>query len=308
MITNKIVIDETKSREVQLDSLLKQFALKKIDLQEFTEEERLKILEFYLDKQVKAESDANKKRVEGVEKFLEGVGQVQGALNSLGQTTAAFFNNEFDILEKRYKRITDNIIGDSQESAQKRIDAEKSYQQEREKLEKRAAKTSLRIALAQSLANTAEAIGKTIAVYGGTPLAIGAAAAVAAFTAAQTLIIANQLANVDSYRKGGRIKMAGGGLVQGPPHEYGGVKFQGGGIELEGNEAVINRVSTVNYMGLLSQINQAGGGKAIGNFDDSRIVEAIAKQKNTPIRAYVVESDITSKQTTARRFEELASF
>jgi hypothetical protein len=96
-------------------------------------------------------------------------------------------------------------------------------------------------------------------------------------------------------------------MVFGPSHEYGGVKFQGGGIELEGNESVINRVSTVNYMGLLSQINQSGGGRPIGpGYDDSRIVEAIAKQRNTPIRAYVVESDITAKQETARRLEKLS--
>jgi hypothetical protein len=98
-------------------------------------------------------------------------------------------------------------------------------------------------------------------------------------------------------------------MVSGPAHEYGGVKFQGGGIELEGNEAVINRYSSINYMGLLDQINQAGGGRPIQPaMDDSRIVEAIAKQRNTPIRAYVVESDITAKQETARRLEKLSQF
>jgi hypothetical protein len=130
---------------------------------------------------------------------------------------------------------------------------------------------------------------------------------VAALSAVQTGIIATQLANIDSYRSGGRLKRQGGGMVFGPSHEYGGVRFQQGGIELEGNESVINRVSTVNYMGLLSQINQAGCGRPIGpGYDDSRIVEAIAKQRNTPIRAYVVESDITAKQETARRLEKLS--
>lgn len=306
---NKIVIDDTKSREQQIESLLKQFAEKKIDLTKLTEEEQLKILLFYLNKQKEALDEASEARQKQASKFIEGIQQIQSVLNSYAQTATKFYESQFDVLEKRYKRINEGIIGDSARAAEKRIEAEKLYNAEREKLEKKAAKTQLKIALAQAIANTAEAIAKTYAVYGGTPLAVGSAAAVAALNAVQVGIIATQLANIDSYKRGGRLKQMGeGGLVMGPSHEYGGVKFQNGGVELEGNEAVINRVSTINYMGLLSQINQAGGGKPIGNFDDSRIVEAIAKQRNTPIRAYVVESDITSKQTTAKKLQELASF
>jgi hypothetical protein len=242
-----------------------------------------------------------------INNIITGIQQFQAVLNTLSQTTSAYFNSQFDTLDKRYKRITEGIVGDSEAANQKRIEAEKSYQAQRAKLEKQAAKTSLRITLAQSIANTAEAITKLGAITGGIGAFVGGAA-IAALNAVQTGIIAQQLANIDSYRSGGMLKRQGGGfLVTGPAHEYGGVKFQGGGIELEGNESVINRVSTVNYMGLLSQINQAGGGRPIGpGYDDSRIVEAIAKQRNTPIRAYVVESDITAKQETARRLEKLS--
>lgn len=239
---------------------------------------------------------------------MEAIQAFQSVLNSLGQTTSMFFDAQFDTLEKRYNRIQDTIIGDSEEANKKRLEAEKAYQKEKEALEKKSAKTALRISLAQALANTAEAITKLTAITGG--VGAIAAGAIVAFNAAQVGIIANQLATIDSYKKGGRIKprtMAAGGLVVGPSHEYGGVKYQNGGIELEGNEAVINRFSTLNYMGLLNQINQSGGGRPIGpGFDDSRIVEAIAKQRNTPIRAFVVESDITAKQETARRIEKLS--
>ena len=239
--------------------------------------------------------------------ILGALQEVQSVLNTLSQTTSAYYNAQFDVLEKRNKRITEGIVGDSVAANQKRIEAEKSYQTQRAKLEKQAAKTSLRISLAQSLSNTAEAITKAVAVYGPTPGSFVAAALVATLSAVQTGIIATQLANIDSYRSGGMLKRQGGGMVFGPSHENGGVRFQQGGIELEGNESVINRVSTINYMGLLSQINQSGGGRPIGpGYDDSRIVEAIAKQRNTPIRAYVVESDITAKQETARRLEKLS--
>jgi hypothetical protein len=251
----------------------------------------------------------NVKQIQEFVKGLEeGVQQIQMVLGALQQSTQAYFDFQFDTLEKRYKRITEGIIGDSEEASKKRIEAEKSYQAERERLEKNAAKTQLRISLAQSLANTAEAVTRVFAQTGIGGIIAGSL--VAAASGAQSIIIAQQLAAVDSYQRGGIMRRQGGGfLVNGPSHEMGGVKFQGGGVELEGNEAVINRVSTINYMGLLDQINQAGGGRPISSLaNESRLIEAIAKQRSTPIRAYVVESDITAKQETARRLERLSQF
>jgi hypothetical protein len=112
---------------------------------------------------------------------------------------------------------------------------------------------------------------------------------------------------LSSYQRGGYIK-GQGGLIFGPSHENGGVKYQGGGVELEGGEAVINRFSAVQYRGLLDQINQAGGGRPLmsTNFDDSRILEALAKQRQTPIKTYVLESDVTNAQSINRRLELLS--
>jgi len=303
---NAIIINEAKTTEEQRKAILDDFAKKKIDLTNLTEKEIDTIIAFYLDKQTKALEKSNEAFQKRIEKIQSNIEAFQSALNSLGQTTSLFFDAQFDQLEKRNQRLQETIIGDSEEANQKRLEAEKSFQAQKAELEKRAAKTALRISLAQALANTAEAITKLAAITGGVGAFIGAGAIVA-FNAAQVAIIGSQLANIDSYRRGG--KLGAGGMVSGPAHEYGGVKFQGGGIELEGNEAVINRYSSINYMGLLDQINQAGGGRPIQpSLDDSRIVEAIAKQRNTPIRAYVVESDITAKQETARRLEKLSQF
>jgi hypothetical protein len=73
---------------------------------------------------------------------------------------------------------------------------------------------------------------------------------------------------------------------------------------------VVNRNSTIRYSSLLSSINQAEGGRPIlvGNAMDSRLIEVLAKQKQEPIRAYVLESDITKSQTINRKLEQLASF
>ena len=172
-------------------------------------------------------------------------------------------------------------------------------------MEKQAARTALQISLVQAIANTAEAVTKALTAG---PVAGQILAGISAgIGAVQVGLIAKQLSEVDSYQRGGMIK-GQGGMVVGPSHEYGGVKFQGGGVELEGGEAVINRISTIKYAGLLNQINQNGGGRPISvtNFDDSRIVEALSKQKSEPLRAYVVESDITDKQQITRRLERLS--
>ncbi|QDP49432.1 MAG: putative minor tail protein [Prokaryotic dsDNA virus sp.] len=62
-------------------------------------------------------------------------------------------------------------------------------------------------------------------------------------------------------------KYANGGMVYGPPHSQGGVRFNVGGrvMELEGGEAVINKRSTAMYRDQLSAINQAGGGQKFAN-------------------------------------------
>ena len=103
--------------------------------------------------------------------------------------------------------------------------------------------------------------------------------------------------------------MGMGGLLEGPSHEQGGIRLAQTGVIAEGGEAVINRVSSVQYRDLLSNINMAGGGVPLVNagFDDSRLLEALAKQRSEPIRAYVQEQEITNKQAISRRLNQLSS-
>ena len=101
-------------------------------------------------------------------------------------------------------------------------------------------------------------------------------------------------------------------MVMGPSHEQGGVSFASGGVNLEGGESVINRQSSMNYGGLLSQINQAGGGNAIMNNStnslmEERLLQAIAKTKNEPIRAYVMSSEITKSQAINKKLDALST-
>ena len=303
--------EEEKYRET-LVQLQKSLLAKNIDISTLSYEEKLKLLESFLSKEVEAVENAEKKKEDATQKSLEKIASAiqtfQSIVTQIQQTTSDYYSFQLDQLDKQNESIQKKIVGDTEEANKKRLEQEQIYQSKRKELEKRQAKTSLSLQLVQGVANTALAITRALADGGpiAGPILAGILGGIGAI---QVGLIGAQLAAVDKYRRGGFLKMEGGGWVNGPSHEYGGVKFAAGGFELEGNEAVINRQSSLNYMGLLDQINQSGGGKPIfNNFDDSRIVEAIYKQRSEPIRAYVVESDITNKQQVTRRLEQLAQF
>jgi hypothetical protein len=248
------------------------------------------------------EKSSFQKRLDNLKQFLQ---DFQGLVGQVGQLTSDYYSYELSKLDKQNEQITKKIVGDTERANQLRLEQEEIYNRKKAQLQKQAARTALQISLVQAIANTAEAVTKALTAgpVSGQILA-GISAGIGAI---QVGLIAKQLSEVDSYQRGGMIK-GQGGMVVGPSHEYGGVKFQNGGVELEGGEAVINRISTIKYAGLLNQINQNGGGRPISvtNFDDSRIVEALSKQKSEPLRAYVVESDITDKQQITRRLERLS--
>jgi len=302
--------DQQNKYYTDVEFLEYELAQEGIDISKFSYETKLKILKEFLEKEVIATEIAEGKKRKAQEDTISGITATiqafQSVLNSLAQTTSQYYAFQLDLLAKQSEDAQDKIVGDSKEAVELRLEQEKIFNEKRKQLEKQAAITSLRISFAQSLANTAEAITKALA--GGPVVGVIAAGIIAVLSGAQTALIGSQIAQINSLQRGGMIRKAQGGTVIGPSHEYGGVKFQGGGIELEGGEAVINRRSSIQYGGLLNQINQVGGGKPLtsNTFDDSRIVEAISKQRQEPIRAYVVEQDISNKQGVSRRLEQLS--
>ena len=298
---------------LDIEDLDKQLNAQGIQTQNLTQETKLALLKLFLQKQIDETNKANKeigdtekstyeKRLENFQKFLQ---DFQGLIGQIGQLTSDYFSNQLQKEEKRNEEALKKITGDSERANQLRLEQEEIYNRKKEQLEKQAARTALGISLVQATANVAEAVTKALTAG---PVAGQILAGISAgIGAIQVGLIAKQISELDSYQRGGIIK-GQGGMVVGPSHEYGGVKFQGGGVELEGGEAVINRMSTIKYAGLLSQINQSGGGRpiSVSNFDDSRILEALSKQKSEPLRAYVVESDITDKQQITRRLERLS--
>lgn len=282
-----------------------------IDISTLTYAQKLVFLEAFLAEEVQMTNEAEDKKAKKIQetqsKIQQTITDLTGALTSISQTVADYYAAQLDNLDRESERTKEKIIGDSEEAAAKRLEAEEYYAKKKKEIEKQSNLQALRFSQIQTIANIAEAISKVTAQTG--VAGIIAAAVVSASGAAQIAIIQSQINSLQSMQRGGLIK-GQGGLLVGPSHEYGGIRYGAMGLELEGGEAVINRNSRIRYNDLLSQINISGGGRPLvqNNFDDSRIVEAIAKQRQEPIRAYVIESDITNKQAISRRLERLSQF
>jgi hypothetical protein len=299
-----------KERKFQQDVLDFEEKLKKkgVDISKLTYEQKLELLKDALEKEVEVvetaeakKEKAQKKTIDSITNGLQQFSQLVGQTAGLVAQSYAF---QLKQLEDTSKLALEQVVGDTEQANQKRLELEKQYQLQKAELEKRALIKSLQFQLVQAIADTAQAVVSNLEIP---PLAI----AIGVLGAAQIALIGQQLSYAQSLAGGGRIKMGAGGMVMGPSHEYGGVSYAGG-VNLEGGESVINRQSSLNYAGLLSQINQSGGGQPLVNnasnsLMEERLVQAIAKANQQPIRAYVLNSEITSGQAINRRLNELAT-
>lgn len=316
---NKIVIDEKKDQVAQLIALELDLAAKGIDITKFTEEEKLKILEAFAEKQkslTTPKSSGKRKSAKDIkfkigdeEVSVQDLSDALGEFNALVGRTASLVAQGFALqlqqLDRTNKLAIDSVVGDTEEANQKRLELEKQFQTEKAAIEKKALLKSLQFQLVQAIVDGAQAV---IANLEFPPLAI----AVGVLAAVQIGLIKQQIDAAQSLAGGGKIRIAAGGLVMGPSHEQGGVSFAAGGVNLEGGESVINKQSSLNYGGLLSSINQSGGGQALVNnpsnsLSEERLIQAISKANQEPIRAYVMNSEITSGQAINRRLDELAT-
>lgn len=157
-----------------------------------------------------------------------------------GIITEQQFADQQKIADENKRKQQENI---QKEGLQKQRQAQKQAFDEKKKLDTAQAITNGALAITSLLAQSPDPL-KPIG-----PLFLSQVAATVGATALNIGKIQAQ-------------KFAKGGMVEGPSHAQGGVKFEVGGRvnELEGGEAVINKRSTSMFGGLLSEINQIGGG------------------------------------------------
>lgn len=245
-------------------------------------------------------ADEKAKQQEKREAILSNIEALSGALGEASNILSNFSSLALERLAAEEEQALDSIVGTNEQANQKRLELAQQYEGQRKQIEKQTRIQELEFARIQAIAEGAVAIIRAAS----TPILLPITTAL---VAAQVGLISAQISQARSLQRGGKLQF--GGLLSGPSHEEGGIRLGQMGIELEGGEAVINRVSTAQYGSLLSTINQAGGGRPLvnSNFDDSRLLEALAKQRSEPIRAYVLEQEITNKQAVSSRLEALST-
>lgn len=197
-----------------------------------------------------AQADAISRNIEQIDKEIDrSERQIQRHQNNI--------TNYMQLAEMERGAERDALIQaakDEQEVMKQKEKAEDEARKKKEKLEKeqkvaefKAKKTNLANQLLQGLANTA--LGVTQALAQTPPASYVMAALTGAMGAIQTGIISAQM---------GKLKLANGGLLDGPLHSQGGIPVGNTGVEVEGGEYVVNRRSTAEYLPLLEAINERG--------------------------------------------------
>lgn len=279
----------------QIAKLIPQF-------EQLSRDEQLEIIKQYYE-DLKKERDKNKEDEKtGISETIQGISDGLQQVAQVAQTGVQVFQQyvqtQLTLLQEQEERILEQIVGDSEEAEQKRLEVQQEYEARRKEITKQGQIAQLELTRLQAVANVAEAITKAFAE--GPLIGQVLAAITAGLGAIQVGVITNQLSQVRS--------LARGGLLVGPSHENNGIPLAGGGVIAEGGEAVINRRGSIDYRGLLNEVSMSSGGAPMVNssFDDTRLIEAITKTNRTPIKAFVLEQDITSSQSVNKRLQQLS--
>jgi hypothetical protein len=182
----------------------------------------------------------------------------------------------------------------------KLLELDQQREQEQQALARQEFETNKKLNIANAIINGAQAVLGTFAgTPGGIIIKSIAAGLAAAFSAVQIGVISSQ-----------QFTAAGGGIVPG----------MGSGMVdtvpamLAPGETVINAQSSSMYPELLNQVNMAGGGISLKpdlpavNKTDGEMRVFGDNKIDKPIRAYVVETDVTDTQKRVNRIKRSAEF
>jgi hypothetical protein len=234
---------------------------------------------------------------EVADKVLAAFSDISSRLSSIFQAQNSLLLEQLAYAEE----ATLATIGDATErEREEQAKVQKEYAKKRFEVEKQARIQELEFSLFNSIAQSAGAVINALATI---PPPFGAiyAGVLVGLTAAQIAVINDQINFTKSKQFIGRR----GGLIEGASHDTisGGVPAM-----LEGGEFVMNKEAVRNFGDTISSINTATGGRPM-TIDDSRIVQAIAKQNlstKTPIKAYVLYNDIQDTTKLNNKIEKLA--
>jgi hypothetical protein len=303
--------EEIKKKQDQLDLDRIQ---KKIDAATAAQQETID-LEIELankKKQLADEEEARdaalfQQKMDNYQKYLA---MASGVINQISGLVQVNQTNEINAINRKYAAQLAAAEGDKEAIAQ--IEAAKLA--ESNAIKKKQFDNNKKLQYATALINGAVAVGSIIAQYpkfdGG--IMMTAALVAAGITlAAQLIKIKNTEfvpdeggggagagAGAGGAAGGGKSMFADGGLVSGP----GTGTSDSIAARLSNGESVINARSTEMFSGLLSLINQAGGGRPFAEGGAT----APGSMTIPVIKTYVVASEMTSQQEADFRIQQVA--
>jgi len=325
-INKKYSDAEAKARQEEYDKWLsaeKAKNQKLLEEQEKSDEELSKGFQDFLKKRNDDAKKAIDERINLEMAYIDAARQGIASLAAYqasvqeGQTIAleSRQKRELETFEKnqaiKYKSIEDggvNIL-----ALEKQLDEEKrqfliKQEEDARALRKKQESNALKIQALASVGEIAAAIIKAQKLP--PPLNIAEGIRIAALGITQIAAINASLNRISSYAKGG--------VIQGPSHANGGVKFAVGGQvnELEGGEGVINKRSMAmpGIAQAASFLNQMGGGVAFANggttSNNSQMLAlaSVINMQPQMIEAYVLEGNVTSAQRNSNRIRNRAKY
>lgn len=267
------------------------------DKEDFTKEEQMQLYydtmsasydimvdmyQSYQDRMLEATRQRIEKELQAEQKKLDKENSLLAGAYELGLISQTEYANRKTENEEEFTERKNKLLKEQFEAEK---DAE--IKTAKLKLTQRIAEMAINVAVAESK--------KGILGVPFVPIAIGA------YTALMTAQSAVEIASIKK-KEFVPEKFAGGGMIVGNPHTYGGVPFTVGGkagFEAEGGEYIVNKYSTSKYRRELEAINSD-----TFNSDSyfSREGEAVAllrqlvTQGAKPVRAYVTSNDLASDE------------
>ena len=317
-LLNKNLDEQKRLMKLQLDDTLndesKTFAEKKQAQADYdqkivqaTQDTADKINE--INAGVKPPLDDDDKLAKSLEKINEYADAIATAFNSLSTTITMIndqrFAEEENSISGRYdfeKQALENQLAEGVIAREQYDNSIKELDQQREQetlqLKKKEFDSNKKLNMANALINGAQAVLQALG-SAPPPINIILAALVGGLAAVQFGVISSQ-----------EFTAAGGGIVPG----IGSGMVDTVPSRLAPGETVINAQSSSMYPELLNSINMAGGGISLKpdmpatNSVNPEVKLFSDNKTNQPVRAYVVETDVTDTQKRINRIKSSAEF
>lgn len=258
---------------------------------------------------IKTEDDINDERIKRFDDYLAYISNaVSDATNLISQFAAQQtqiatqqLNDQIELDRSRIESQYAAALISREQFDNEIAQLEQRQQQDQLALDRKNFRTEKSLSIAGATIDGARAVlGAFAGTQGGIVVRTLAAALAGVFAATQIALIARQ-----------EFRAATGGIVPG----MGSGEIDSVPSRLAPGEAVINSNSTQAFLPLLSAINEVGGGKsfvpdlpAVNEGQRFAPVFMDNGRQNDPIRAYVVESDISSSQKRVNRIERSTRF